>query len=84
MRASKRINLLVARKACNLTQEELASYLGVSRATYASYETGRRLPSLPTAQRIALVLGKPIEWLFPIDATRPGVRDDQAATLESA
>lgn len=36
-----RISVAAARVNCNLTQEEMAKKLGVSRQTYAAWESGR-------------------------------------------
>ena len=41
------------RKENGLTQEELASAVGVSRQTIISIEKGKYIPSLPLALRIA-------------------------------
>lgn len=37
-------------------QPEIAAVLGVSRASVAAYETGRRVPSTPVALRLAALL----------------------------
>jgi putative transcriptional regulator len=47
-----------------LSQAELAEALGVSRQTVISIETGRYLPSLPLALRIARFFGMPVEKIF--------------------
>ena len=41
----------------SMTQEDLAFAAGVGRVSIAQMETGRRLPSLPTAFRLAAGLG---------------------------
>jgi len=48
--------MIKRRKQLNLTQEEVAKQIGVSRSTYASYETGAINPSLDVAIRIKKVL----------------------------
>ena len=52
------------RSEAGLTQAELAAALGVSRQTVISIESGRYLPSLPLAFRIAGQFGLGIEQLF--------------------
>ena len=48
-----------------LTQYQLARILGLKHNTVISkYETGRKRPSLITAQRIALALGATVEDIF--------------------
>ena len=48
----------------DLTQQQLADALGVSRQTIISIETGKYDPSLPLAFKIARLLGKKIEDIF--------------------
>jgi len=52
------------RKEFNLTQEQLADRLGVSRQTVISIEAGRYNPSLVLAYRLAKVFGRRIEEVF--------------------
>jgi len=47
-----------------LTQEELASRVGVSRQTIISIESGRYNPSIMLAYKIARCFGKSIEEVF--------------------
>ena len=47
-----------------MTQAELGAALGVSRQTVISIESGRYLPSLPLAFRIARLFEAPLEQLF--------------------
>ena len=48
-----------------LTQYKLARILGFKHNTAISrYETGRKRPSLDTAQRIAMALGVKVEEIF--------------------
>ncbi len=51
----------------DLSQAEVAVALGVSRQTVISIESGRYLPSLPLAFRIARFFGSPIETIFELD-----------------
>lgn len=52
------------REELNLTQEELASKVGVSRQTIISLEKGRYSPSLVLAFKLAMVFGLKIEEVF--------------------
>jgi putative transcriptional regulator len=47
-----------------LSQADLAASLGVSRQTVISIESGRYLPSLPLAFRIARLFVIPVESMF--------------------
>ncbi len=55
------------RSEVGLTQADLAAVLGVSRQTVISIESGRYLPSLPLAFRIARQFEVPLEQLFEPD-----------------
>jgi putative transcriptional regulator len=50
-----------------LSQAEVAAALGVSRQTVISIESGRYLPSLPLAFRIARFFGLPVDRMFEPD-----------------
>ena len=52
------------RKERQITQEELANAVGVSRQTIISLENGRYTASLPLAFRLAGYFGTPIESIF--------------------
>jgi len=47
-----------------MTQQELAEKIGVTRQTVNAIELGKYSPSLEAAFRIALVFGKPLEDVF--------------------
>jgi putative transcriptional regulator len=59
------------RAGAGLTQADLADALGVSRQTVISIESGRYLPSLPLAFRIARLFEVPLEQLFDADGKEP-------------
>ena len=61
-RISRRLKNL--REEQNLTQEELAERLGISRQSIISVERGRSMPSLPLALRISEIFQKSLEDLF--------------------
>ncbi len=48
----------------NMTQEELAEIIGVSRQTINAIEKEKFDPSLPTAFKMAQLFGLPIEKIF--------------------
>jgi len=52
------------RKQMELTQEELASMIGVSRAYMGYIEQGRNAPSLEVLEKIAKRLKMPLSELF--------------------
>lgn len=52
-----------AREKAGLTQQELATLVGVSRAYYADVERGRYTPSLKVLSRLAEVLGIDLNFL---------------------
>lgn len=60
--AGRRIASL--RRARGWSQEELARRIGVSRAGVGAIETGRTVPSVTTALRLAQALGCSVESLF--------------------
>lgn len=61
--------LKVARAEADLTQEELAKLIGVSRQTINAVESGRYVPSTVLALKMARVFGKPVEEFFFLDET---------------
>ncbi|QHV96006.1 helix-turn-helix transcriptional regulator [Spirosoma endbachense] len=61
--------LKVERAEHDLSQNELADRIGVSRQTINSIETGRYVPSTILALKLAQVFGKPVEHIFMLDET---------------
>lgn len=61
--------LKVARAEIDLTQEELAKRIGVSRQTINAVESGRYVPSTVLALKMAQVFGKPVEEIFFLEET---------------
>ncbi len=55
------------RQLRGLTQQELGEWVGVSRQTIISLESGRYNPSLELAHRLAVFFGMNIENLFIFD-----------------
>ena len=54
-------------EAGDLTQQELAERVGVTRQTILSIEKGNYNPSVELALRLARVLGTTVERLFALD-----------------
>lgn len=54
----------VERAILNLTQDELAQKIGVSRQTINSIEANRYVPSTVLALKLSLLFGKPVNAFF--------------------
>ena len=52
------------RKKNNLSQEELADKIGVTRQAYGFYESGMAKPPLDKAKKLADIFGVSIEDIF--------------------
>ena len=52
----------VLRKEKKLTQQELADYLGIKRATISNYEIDRRTPHMSELQKIAEFFGVGLDY----------------------
>jgi len=63
--------LKVLRAENNLTQEQLAQSVGVSRQAINAIETGKYDPSLPLAIKLGKLFGKPVEDIFLVDEDAP-------------
>ncbi|MBQ9410709.1 MAG: helix-turn-helix transcriptional regulator [Bacteroidales bacterium] len=57
----------VERAIKDITQQELAIAVGVSRQTINSIEAGGYVPSAVLALKIAKYFGKPVESVFEIE-----------------
>ncbi len=57
----------VERAEKDITQQELAEAVGVSRQTIVAIENGRFMPSTPLALKIARYFGKQVEQLFILE-----------------
>ena len=51
----------------DMTQQQLADRLGVSRQTVIAIEQGRFCPSLESALRLARVFAQPVEQVFELE-----------------
>ena len=60
-------NLRIFRQQADLTQEELADRVGVTRQTIIAIEKGNYSPSVLLALELALVLKTAVESIFMIE-----------------
>ena len=56
----------VERAILNLTQDDLAKKIGVSRQTINSIEKNRYVPSTVLALKLSAVFGKPVNEFFSL------------------
>lgn len=59
--------LKVARAELDITQDELAKHIGVSRQTINAVESGKYVPSTVLALKMAQVFGKSVEEIFMLE-----------------
>ncbi|MDE6279912.1 MAG: helix-turn-helix transcriptional regulator [Paramuribaculum sp.] len=59
----------VERAEMDITQQQLAEAVGVSRQTIVAIEKNRFLPSTPLALKISKFFGKPVESIFILEET---------------
>ncbi len=57
----------IERAIMNMTQEDLAKKIAVSRQTINAMEAGKYVPSTVLALKIAKVFGKPVEEIFKLE-----------------
>lgn len=60
-------NIKQARKALDMSQDELAEKIGANRVTISKYENGNYLPSVPALERLARALETTTAALSGID-----------------
>ncbi len=59
--------LKIERAILDLTQEELANKIGVSRQTISSIEKNRYIPSTVLSLRLSNLFNKPVNDFFELD-----------------
>jgi len=59
--------LKIERAILNITQEELAEKIGVSRQTINSIETNRFIPSTLLALKLSMLFGKSVNDFFELE-----------------
>ena len=57
----------VERAIMDITQQDLAQAVGVSRQTINSIEAGKYVPSTLLSLKIARYFGKPLEQIFQLE-----------------
>ena len=62
-----RNSLKIERAIKNLTQNDLAKLIGVSRQTINSIEKGRYVPSTVLALKISKIFEKPVNEIFELE-----------------
>ena len=67
-RGTTRNKIRELRAAEDMTQQELANLIGVTRQTVIAIELDKYSPSLEVVFRIAHVFGTPLEKVFQYDA----------------
>ena len=64
-----RENLIILRKLHNMSQEQLAEKIGISRQTLSKYETGESVPDIDKSKIIADFFGVSLDDLANYDPT---------------
>ncbi len=57
-------NLKRFRKACALSQQQVADAVNIERSSYTCYETGKSIPPIPTAVKLARAFGVTLDDLI--------------------
>ncbi|HPE14920.1 MAG TPA: helix-turn-helix transcriptional regulator [Bacilli bacterium] len=70
------------RKVKNLTQDDLAKELGVTRKTINQIESGNVLPKIDVAYKLSVILGTTIEQLFLNNEYSEHSKKQQEETFE--
>lgn len=74
----------LARKRKGLTQEEIASALGIPRATYANVESARQRIGLDIVWKLAALLRVGIDTLVPEAVTAPDPTKEHSTQTPSS
>lgn len=61
-------NIKVQRAIHNLTQQDLAEKIGVSRQTINALEAGKYVPSTVLALKLSRLFSKPVNEIFELEA----------------
>lgn len=64
MQVIPQISMKAARVNADLSQDEAAKRLGISRATLQNYESGSTIPDILTARKIEEVYRFPVDYIF--------------------
>lgn len=60
-------NIRIERAILNITQQQLAEQIGVSRQTINAMESNKYVPSTVLALKIAKLFGKQVEDIFQLE-----------------
>jgi putative transcriptional regulator len=60
-------NIKVQRAILNLTQQDLAERIGVSRQTINAMEAAKYVPSTVLALKLSRLFGKPVNEIFDLE-----------------
>lgn len=55
-----------ARSECGITQQDLAAELGIKQPSYSAIESGKVVPSVLQAQKIARLVCREVSDLWPV------------------
>lgn len=64
MQTIPQISMKAARVNADLSQDEAAKKIGISRATLQNYEAGTTIPDILTARKIGEVYRFPVDYIF--------------------
>ena len=78
-----RNKIKVQRAIRDLTQADLAALAGVTRKSVNAIETGRMVPSVLLALKLARALQVSIETIFALDGSTPPAAIDSPADWET-
>lgn len=67
--ATYKVSLAAARVNADMTQKEVADYLGVSNKTVCNWENGDSIPTKATLLALCDLYKAPIEYIFLPDKT---------------
>lgn len=74
----------VSRELCNLTQQQLADKVGVSKRTIASYESSGAIARSSTMRKLAMALNVSYDYLASEDVTDPKQGIEKISYIEEA
>ena len=57
-------NLKLLRTANDMTQEQVAKFLGIGRSAYSNYEDGRREPPIDVLEKFANIMGCDLATIY--------------------
>lgn len=77
--------LKILRTARGLTQQQLATRIGITKSVISAYESSMRSPSLDSLKKIAVTFGVTTDYLLGVKSTRTvdvsGLTDEEASVI---